>query len=190
MVESATPSWMLVGVQKNRGDGGEFILAWSIWVHRAWRWFYVMIMIFWCGVFESIAEDCGFKNKVLDILKLLHVIRNCMEMDSGRKTCWYTNIFNSTNQLLRWCSILGIFWLWTPTGGSTRPRCFKKVWNQLFEFKPRCFLENSVSQWLVNLIRSNSQAAGCGLIAINRHGSAGQDGIQFVLIKCEGVFSK
>ena len=37
MVEAAAPSWMLVGVQKNRGDGGEFILAWIIWVHRTWE---------------------------------------------------------------------------------------------------------------------------------------------------------
>ena len=90
-----------------------------------WRWFHFMIMIFYCGVFESIAEDCGFENKVLDNLKLWHVVGNYMEVDSERETCWNTDIFNSTNQLLRWCSILGIFWLWTPTGGSTRPRCLK-----------------------------------------------------------------
>ena len=60
--------------------------------------------------------------------------------------------------------------------------------NALFGFKPRCFLENSVSQWLVSLIRSTSQAAGLGMIVIiHQHGSAGQNGIQFVLIKCEGV---
>ena len=33
-----------------------------------------MIMIFWCGVFESIAEDCGFKNKVLDLTTTLRPV--------------------------------------------------------------------------------------------------------------------
>ena len=51
----------------------------------------------------------------------------------------------------------------------------------LFEFKPRYFLENSVSQWLVNLIRSTSQAAGCGMIVIIHQNMDLQDKMEYSL---------
>ena len=51
----------------------------------------------------------------------------------------------------------------------------------LFEFKPRCFRENSVSQWLVNLIRSTSQAAGCGMIVIIHQNMDLQDKMEYSL---------
>ena len=107
-----------------------------------------MIMIFWCGVFESIAEDCGFKNKVLDILKLLHVIRNFMEMDSGRNTLLkykYIQFNQPTSQVvLNPGDILVVNTNWWFHETKVLQESLNS--NALFGFKPRCFLENSVSQ--------------------------------------------